>query len=181
MRNQGGFTIIELVVVIILLGIMAATALPRFMNVTSEAHSSVVSGVFGGLQSGSSLYHAQWVAEGQPAATTALTDFGSLRTTPEGYAYGTADNSAATNTDDVNADADCTAIFSNLLQAGAPSISAGTSSYTADFAAAVANTDDCIFYYTGESKTAGTTVATLSYDSETGQVVQATAALPGTL
>ena len=177
MRSQGGFTIIELVVVIILLGIMAATALPRFMNVTSEAHSSVVSGVFGGLQSGSSLYHAQWVAEGQPAASTALTDFGSLRTTPEGYAYGTANNAG----NDVDADADCSAIFSNLLQAGAPGVSAGTSSYTTDFAAAVANTDDCIFYYTGESKTAGTTVAALSYDSETGQVVQATAALPGTI
>ena len=66
MKHQSGFTIIELVVVIILLGIMAATALPRFMDVTDEAHDSVVQGVYGGLQSGISLYHAQWVAEGQP-------------------------------------------------------------------------------------------------------------------
>ena len=178
MRKQAGFTIIELVVVIILLGIMAATALPRFMDVTTEAHTSVVNGVSGGLQSGASLFHAQWVAEGQPAASVQIADFGNLRTTPEGYAYGTTDNSAATNTHDVNANADCTAIFSNLLQAGAPSISAGTASYTADFAAVVANTDDCIFYYTGESKTATTTVATLSYDSETGQLTESTAALP---
>ena len=49
--KQTGFTIIELVVVIVLLGIMAATALPRFMDVTSEAHSAVVDGVKGGMQS----------------------------------------------------------------------------------------------------------------------------------
>ena len=66
MRKQVGFTIIELVVVVILLGIMAATALPRFMDVTERAHSSVVDGVLGSMQTGTALYHAQWIAEGQP-------------------------------------------------------------------------------------------------------------------
>ena len=41
-KRQDGFTIIELVVVILLLGILAATALPRFMDVTDEAHDAVV-------------------------------------------------------------------------------------------------------------------------------------------
>ena len=66
-RTASGFTIIELVVVIILLGILAATALPRFMNVDTQAHAAVVEGVQGGLQTGVSLYHAQWVAMQQPA------------------------------------------------------------------------------------------------------------------
>ncbi len=180
MKNQSGFTIIELVVVIILLGIMAATALPRFMDVTDEAHNSVVEGVYGGLQSGMSLYHAQWVAEGQPDPSTQLTDFGSLRTTPEGYPYGTVDNSATA--DDVVNDADCAAIFTNVLQAGAPSIAAvanlaGVVGSTTDFTTHE-NSDDCLYYYTAETSSAGATVATLSYDSETGQITQATAALP---
>ena len=58
-----GFTIVELVVVIILLGILAATALPRFMDVNDEAHQAVVEGVSGSLQTGISLYRAQWIAE----------------------------------------------------------------------------------------------------------------------
>jgi len=43
--NQKGFTIVELVVVIIILGILAATALPRFMDVSTEAHQSSVDAV----------------------------------------------------------------------------------------------------------------------------------------
>lgn len=179
-KNQSGFTIIELVVVIILLGILAATALPRFMDVTDEAHDSVVTGVSGGLQTGMSLYHAQWVAEGQPAASVQMTDFGSLRTTPEGYPYGTVDNSGTV--DDVVNDADCSAIFTNVLQSGAPSISAvadaaGVVGAATDFAAHE-DSDDCLYYYTAASSATGAVVPTLSYDSETGQVTQSTATLP---
>lgn len=180
MQKQSGFTIIELVVVIILLGILAATALPRFMDVTDEAHDSVVLGVYGGMQTGMSLYHAQWVAEGQPAASVQLADFGNLRTTPEGYPYGTVDNSATD--DDVVNDADCSAIFTNVLQSGAPSISAvanaaGVAGAATDFTTHE-NSDDCLFYYTAANSAVGAVVATLSYDSETGQITQATATLP---
>ncbi len=180
MKHQSGFTIIELVVVIILLGIMAATALPRFMDVTDEAHDSVVQGVYGGLQSGISLYHAQWVAEGQPDEGTQIVDFGNLRTNAEGYPYGTVDNSATD--DDVVNDADCVAVFDNVLQAGAPSIEAvadvnAVDTSTSDFAT-FASGDDCTYYYTAETATAGATVATFVYDTETGQVTQATAAIP---
>lgn len=180
MNKQSGFTIIELVVVIILLGIMAATALPRFMDVTDEAHDSVVEGVYGGLQSGVSLYHAQWVAEGQPAEGTQLVDFGNLRTNAEGYPYGTVDNSGTD--DDVVNDVDCSAVFNNVLQAGSPSITAVNAvanvvGVTTDFATHE-NSDDCLYYYTAETSVSGATVATLSYDTETGEITQSTAALP---
>ena len=59
-KKQKGFTIIELVVVILLLGILTATALPRFMDVTDEAHDAVVTGVLSGLQTSSGLFREKW-------------------------------------------------------------------------------------------------------------------------
>ena len=180
MRVQAGFTIIELVVVIILLGIMAATALPRFMDVTDEAHAAVVDGVMGGMQSGMALYHGQWVAEGQPAESTQIIDYGSLRTNAEGYPYGTTDQTA--NGHDVFASADCAAIFSNVLQAGAPSIGsvanlAAVVGSATDFTTHV-NVDDCTYYYTALSSASGATVPRLDYDSETGEMSLSTQVLP---
>jgi len=180
MKNQSGFTIIELVVVIILLGILAATALPRFMDVTDEAHDSVVAGVYGGMQTGMSLYHAQWIAEGQPAASVQIAEFGDLRTTPEGYPYGLVDNSGTA--DDVVNDADCGAVFTNVLQTGAPSISvvadeAAVVDVTTDFATHE-DSDDCLYYYTAASSANNAVVPTLSYDTETGGITQATVTLP---
>jgi len=171
-RTGSGFTIIELVVVIILLGILAATALPRFMNVDSEAHQSVVEGVQGGLQTGMSLYHAQWIAEQQPAANTRIAEFDNLRTNANGFPYGTADRS--TSGSNVTNSADCMAVFAGVLQAGAPSISqvaaavnvvGSTTAFTA-----VANGVDCDFYYTAQYNTMGSTVPLLRYSSTTGVV-----------
>ena len=60
MSRNKGFTMIELVVVIAILGILAAVALPRFMNATKEAHKAAVAGTAGALGSAVALVRAQW-------------------------------------------------------------------------------------------------------------------------
>jgi len=70
MRNrQAGFTLIELVVVITILGILAAFAIPRFTQLDSQARIAAVSALGGSLQSAAALAHAQYLASGtSPAA-----------------------------------------------------------------------------------------------------------------
>ncbi|WP_346349183.1 prepilin-type N-terminal cleavage/methylation domain-containing protein [Shewanella electrodiphila] len=59
-----GFTLIELVVVIIILGVIAVIALPKFINIKQDAEVSTVQGTGGAFSSGISLANMKWAALG---------------------------------------------------------------------------------------------------------------------
>ncbi len=69
-RTQKGFTLIELVIVIVILGILAAVAIPRYIRIVSDARTAAVNAMAGGLKSAVMLARAKYIVVGNNALAT---------------------------------------------------------------------------------------------------------------
>ncbi|MFC3138346.1 type II secretion system protein [Shewanella submarina] len=71
MKKQNGFTLIELVVVIIILGILAVVAAPKFINLSSDAREAALQGVAGSIKGANAMVHAKAQVAGVAEEPTA--------------------------------------------------------------------------------------------------------------
>ncbi|MFA0215326.1 MSHA biogenesis protein MshA [Vibrio cyclitrophicus ZF205] len=72
MKRQGGFTLIELVVVIVILGILAVTAAPRFLNLQDDAKNATLEGLAGAIQGASGIIYGKAAIAGIESTSGAV-------------------------------------------------------------------------------------------------------------
>ena len=68
MKRQGGFTLIEMVVVIVILGILAVTAAPRFLNLQNDARGSALQGLKGAIDGAAGIVYGKAAINGLESA-----------------------------------------------------------------------------------------------------------------
>ncbi len=168
-QSNAGFTLVELITVILILGILAATALPKFMDVTDQAHEAAFKGVAGSFGSAIALAHAQWVANGT-----------SLAGRVQGYGSDAGDvyaNASGWPIDNTSATLSCTDLWSSLLQ-GAPTLDTNASANgtsTSDYVYRTNGTTYCYYYPVGmfnwEGAGGSGRRAVLQYFPATGNIV----------
>jgi len=172
--NQKGFTIVELVVVIIILGILAATALPRFLDVSEDAHVSAVDSVEGALNTGLASVKAAWLVNSKVSPVTL-----------EGESYVVNGNGFVTETDSTSDLNSCSEILTSLVRTASIAKAAATDLTST---AAISGTDGvewyaqgdvdtsslatCKFYYLGRGFSQGQNYSLLTLTLATGIVVK---------
>ncbi|WP_434355502.1 prepilin-type N-terminal cleavage/methylation domain-containing protein [Parasalinivibrio latis] len=166
--NKNGFTLIELVVVIVILGILSVTAAPRFLNFSKDAHIAAVSGTGAAFRSAIGLAYAKALVSNGGGPIDDLQMYGSgasgqIDINLWGYPAQQYNTEAESSPRLNNVD-DCLSVW-RALYANAPSISESSSKNDSLYQAIYNDPDQCTYKYNPLP------TLNIDYDSRNGSVV----------
>ncbi len=171
LKNQKGFSLVELVIVIVVVGLLAVAALPRFLDVTDEAKKSSIEGVAGGFATAVLSARAQWEAEARPSEKIGVETYNTVNYDGVDFWLTRSKNSKSEDTDfrdgypwTVNSDSSvapgdissetCAELMQNLLQ-NPPNV------------AAVDDVDDSNYKYSAEANSGEATCTYIQLEGNT--------------
>jgi prepilin-type N-terminal cleavage/methylation domain-containing protein len=163
LQKQKGFTLIELVVVIVILGVLAATAAPKFINLTDDAEEAVFLGISAAFKSGVNQVHIAWLIRGKNQAVQDFIEItdplagGDLSVNSAGYPADTRGTSLTLNSEN-----DCLDVWRAVLDSQDALASGDNSS---DFEARYNGGNTCTYIYNKQIN------LTVDYDSNSGVVI----------
>ena len=170
--KQFGFTLIELVIVIVLLGLLAATALSRFLNVTDEAEAAAVEGVGGGFATAVAIAHARWIADFNTPGTPNIQinlEGSNINMNENGWPANTGSSGAGI---DDQTEVECEQIWNSLLQSPPSITSSPVDRGRARYHVTVVNTNpDICRYELASVQPANPPSHRIEYNVGTGQVI----------
>lgn len=184
--KSSGFTLIELVIVIIVLGVLSATALPKFLDIGQDAHDATAKSSFSAFDSAVKLYHSCWLTSGESGFVKDLACFGdgNIDSSTTGYPFAV----TAPNNDGTLLQGDyCRQIWGELLNNNDFRLESHNNSggYNSDTSivywyrgGAISNSNtSCYYNYIADDRTKGAVNWQLNYYPATGKTTVSRSAL----